>query len=333
MEDRAIIQLDHVSKSFTVRSGIFGGRKNMQVIGDLSLSIGRGEVLCLVGESGCGKTTTGKLIVGLIRPTSGKILFEGKDIWSMNNEEFKNYRKAVQIIHQDPYSSLNPVHRIYNILSAPLFRHRLARNRSEAEEKVLELLDRVDLTPPGDFIYKYPHQLSGGQRQRVAIARSLTLNPKFIVADEAVSMLDVSIRLSIIELLRRLKEEMNVTFLFITHDLAMAKYFGWEGRIAVMYLGRIVEIGPTPRVIENPLHPYTKALLTAIPEADPQVTRNKTPMKLRSLDIPSLLNLPPGCSFNPRCPFWIEGTCDKEVPDMYEPENDHYVSCFLFRGK
>jgi peptide/nickel transport system ATP-binding protein len=251
----------------------------------------------------------------------------------MSKEDFSRYRRAVQIVHQDPYSSLNPVHRIYNILSAPLFRHGIVRSRGEAEEKVLELLGRVDLTPPEDFIYKYPHQLSGGQRQRVAIARSLTLNPRFIVADEAVSMLDVSIRLSVIELLRRLKEEMNVAFLFITHDLAMAKYFGWEGRIAVMYLGRIVEIGPTPRVIENPSHPYTKALLMAIPEADPRITRSKKPMELRSLDIPSLLNLPPGCTFNPRCPFWIEGVCDKEVPEMYEPEKDHYVSCFLFRGK
>jgi peptide/nickel transport system ATP-binding protein len=331
MEDNAIIRLDHVSKFFTVRTGIFGGRKVAQVIGNLSLSIKRGEVLCLVGESGCGKTTTGKLIVGLIKPTLGKVLFEGQDIWNMDGENFRMYRKSVQIIHQDPYSSLNPMHRVYNILSAPLFRHRIVRDRSKGERKVLELLEKVDLTPPEDFIYKHPHQLSGGQRQRVAIARSLTLDPKFIVADEAVSMLDVSIRLSIIDILRRLKNEANVTFLFITHDLAMAKYFGWEGRIAVMYLGRIVEIGPTPRVIENPLHPYTKALLMAIPEADPEITRNKKVMELRSLDIPNLLNLPSGCTFNPRCPFWIEGLCEKEEPSLFEVEKDHYVACHLFR--
>ena len=333
MEDNVIVGLDHVSKFFTVRGGIFGGRKIAQVIGNLSLSIKKGEVLCLVGESGCGKTTTGKLIVGLIKPTFGKVLFEGQDIWTMNGESFKTYRRSVQIIHQDPYSSLNPMHRIYNILSAPLFRHKIVRSKSEAEKKVSELLEKVDLTPPEDFIYKYPHQLSGGQRQRVVIARSLTLDPKFIVADEAVSMLDVSIRLSIIDILRRLKSEANVTFLFITHDLAMAKYFGWEGRIAVMYLGRIVEIGPTPRVIENPLHPYTKALLMAIPEADPEVTRNKKVMELRSLDIPNLLNLPPGCTFNPRCRFWIEGVCEKEEPFLTEVEKAHYVSCHLFRQK
>jgi len=330
MEDNAIISLDHVSKFFTVRSGILGGKKVAQVIGNLSLSIKKGEVLCLVGESGCGKTTTGKLIVGLVKPTSGRILFEGQDIWNMDRETFKTYRRSVQIIHQDPYSSLNPMHRVYNILSAPLFRHKIVRTKSEAEKKVSELLEKVDLTPPEDFIYKYPHQLSGGQRQRVVIARSLTLDPKFIVADEAVSMLDVSIRLSIIEILRRLKSEVNVTFLFITHDLAMAKYFGWEGRIAVMYLGRIVEIGPTPRIIDNPLHPYTKALLMAIPEADPEVTRNKKVMELRSLDIPNLLNLPPGCTFNPRCPFWIEGVCERKEPSLIEVEKDHYVSCHLF---
>jgi len=318
MEDNVIVRLDHVSKFFTVRTSIFGGRKVAQVIGNLSLSIKRGGILCLVGESGCGKTTTGKLIVGLARPTSGKVLFEGQDIWDMDGESFRRYRKSVQIIHQDPYSSLNPMHRVYNILSAPLLRHRIVKDKSEAEKKVLELLEKVDLTPPEDFIYKHPHQLSGGQRQRVVIARSLTLDPKFIVADEAVSMLDVSIRLSIIDILRRLKSEANVTFLFITHDLAMAKYFGWEGRIAVMYLGRIVEIGLTPRVIENPLHPYTKALLMAIPEADPEIT--------------NLLNLPPGCTFNPRCPFWIEGLCEKQEPSLFEPEKDHYVACHLFKG-
>ncbi|MGC8931508.1 MAG: ABC transporter ATP-binding protein [Dictyoglomus sp.] len=325
-----IIELKDVNKFFTVGGGFFNPKKTLRVLENLNLSIRKGEILCLVGESGCGKTTTGKLIAGLIKPTSGEILFYGKDIWKMDKTEFKNYRRSVQIVHQDPYSSLNPVKTIYDILSAPLLKHHIVSSNGICEEKISELLKIVGLTPAEDFIYKYPHQLSGGQRQRVVIARALTLNPEFIVADEAVSMLDVSIRLSIIKLLLSLKENFNMTFLFITHDLAMAKYFGWNGKIAVMYLGRIVEMGPTPRVLENPLHPYTKALLLAVPEADPEVTRNKKVMELRSLDLPSLLNLPPGCRFSNRCPYMEPGKCDKVEPNLYEVEKEHYVACELY---
>jgi len=325
-----IIELKNVSKFFTIGGGLFSQKKTLRVLEDLNLSIKKGEIFCLVGESGCGKTTTGKLIAGLLKPTSGEVLFYGENIWKMNKEKFKKYRKSVQIVHQDPYSSLNPVKTVYDILSAPLLKHHMVRSNGQCEEKISELLKIVDLTPVEDFIYKYPHQLSGGQRQRVVIARALTLNPEFIVADEAVSMLDVSIRLSIIKLLLILKQNFNMTFLFITHDLAMAKYFGWNGKIAVMYLGRIVEIGPTPRVLENPLHPYTKALLLAVPEADPEVTRNKKIMELRSLDLPSLLDLPPGCRFNNRCPYMEPGKCDKIEPNLYEVEPDHYVSCELY---
>lgn len=319
----AIVQLEHVTQRFTWRG------KAVQAVNDVSLSIAEGEIVCLVGESGCGKTTTGKIVAGLLKPTEGRVVFEGKDVWAMSPEEFKHYRRAVQIVHQDPYSSLNPVRTIYKTLSAPLLRHGFARDNREALAKIRELLEIVGLTPPAEFINKYPHQLSGGQRQRVSVARALTVNPRFIVADEAVSMVDVSIRLSLLNMLTGLKEQMGVTFLFITHDLALAKYFVWEGRIGVMYLGQLVEISPTPDLIEHPSHQYTQALLSAIPEADPNLTRNKERIKLRSLDVPSLLNLPAGCTFHPRCPSYKEGLCDRVAPAPLEVTKEHFAVCHL----
>ncbi|MCB0185142.1 MAG: ABC transporter ATP-binding protein, partial [Caldilineaceae bacterium] len=215
---------------------------------------------------------------------------------------------------QDPYASLNPTQTIRQVLIAPLLHHGKAKDRAQAERRALEILEIVDLTPAREFLDKYPHQLSGGQRQRVSVARSLTVEPKFIVADEAVSMVDVSIRVSLLNMLARLKSEFDVTFLFITHDLALAKYFAWEGRIVVMYLGRIVEEGPTKRIITDPRHPYTQALLAAVPEADPEIAKRKRHIELRSAEIPSLLNLPPGCTFHPRCPYAVPGECDVHVP-------------------
>jgi peptide/nickel transport system ATP-binding protein len=222
----------------------------------------------------------------------------------------------VQIIHQDPYASLNPAQTIYHILSYPLFRHKLARNHNQARERVAELLTMVDLTPAGDIIDKYPHQLSGGQRQRVSIARALTTNPSTIIADEAVSMVDVSIRVGLLNMLMDMRTSLNVTIVFITHDLALAKYFAWDGQIAVMYLGRIVEVGRTPDIIGEPQHPYTRVLLSAIPEADPEKTRSKQHIPLRSEDIPRLTELPPGCAFHPRCPWFVDGVCDVQVPQL-----------------
>lgn len=318
-----MLELYHVGRTFKV------GRKLIRVLDDVSFTVNKGEILCLVGESGCGKTTTGKIVAGLLEPTEGEIRFRGKDVWSMKGDTFREYRRAVQIIHQDPYASLNPTQRVSSILSAPLLRHGLARNRKEAREQVLELLKVVDLTPPEDFYNKYPHQLSGGQRQRVSVARALTVHPQFLVADEAVSMLDVSIRVSLLQMLERLRDEMGVAYLFITHDLAVAKYFAWEGRIAVMYLGRIVEIGPTPQIINHPQHPYTKALLSAIPEADPKATRSKERVHLRSLDVPSLLNVPPGCAFHPRCPLYEAGLCDATVPPLQDVGNGVHVACHV----
>lgn len=316
-----LIELEGVSRTFR-QSGC-----TVKAVDNLSLSIAEGEVVCLVGESGCGKTTTGKLIAGLLRPSSGQVRFLGKDIWNMNPAEFQKYRLATQIIHQDPYASLNPAHTVERILSAPLLRHTHGSSEHAARARVRELLRVVDLTPPDDFLDKYPHQLSGGQRQRVSVARALTVNPSFIVADEAVSMVDVSIRVGLLNMLTRLKETLGVTFLFITHDLALAKYFAWEGRIAVMYLGRLIEVARTPRLVNAPVHPYSHALLAAIPEANPRVTRSKARVALRSLDIPSLLHLPSGCAFHPRCPRFEANLCELTVPELADVGDGTRVAC------
>ena len=303
------------------------GKERVTAVDSVSFVIESGETVCLVGESGCGKSTTGRMVAGLLEATSGEVLFEGKNIKQLDSTAFRRYRQSVQIIHQDPYSSLNPTQTIRQILTAPLLRHHKVKPGAAAEKRALELLEVVDLTPARDVIDKYPHQLSGGQRQRVAVARALTVDPKFIVADEAVSMVDVSIRVSILTMLARLKEEFHVTFLFITHDLALAKYFAWEGRITVMYLGRIVEDGPTQRLITDPRHPYTQALLSAVPEADPELAQHKRQIELRGAEIPSLLNLPPGCTFHPRCPYFVPGQCDAAVPPLEALEVGGRVAC------
>ena len=277
-----IIELKQVYRSFK------SGRQIVPVLQDINISVNPLEFLCLVGESGCGKTTTGKIICGLLPPSAGSVNFEGADIASLRGEDYRRFRRRVQIIHQDPYASLNPTQTIAEMLSYPLLRHKLAPNRRGVMQRVRELLDLVDLTPVEDFIGKYPHQLSGGQRQRVSIARALTTEPSVIVADEAVSMVDVSIRIGLLQMMMDLRDRLGVTIVFITHDLALAKYFAWDGRIGVMYLGRVVEIGHTQHIIRDPQHPYTKVLLSAIPEPDPEKTRNKQHIQLRSEDIPRL---------------------------------------------
>lgn len=318
-----IFELRGVHRSFK------SGRQVIKVLQDVNLALQPREILCLVGESGCGKTTTGKIIAGMLAASSGEVLFEGQSVAGLKGDEFNAYRKAVQIVHQDPYASLNPTHNLYRTLSFPLFRHKLVKNHTEARARVLELLDLVDLTPATDFIEKYPHQLSGGQRQRVAIARALTVNPRLIVADEPVSMVDVSIRVSLLNTLTRLQQQLGLTFVFITHDLAVARYFAWEGRIAVMYLGRVVEIGPAPEVTSNPQHPYTRALISSLPEPDPEITRNKERLELRSQDIPSLLRIPGGCAFHPRCPFHIPGKCDVELPQLAATVGTSRAACHV----
>jgi len=322
-----LLRLVDISQTFQSHN------KSVRALDGVSLAIGEGETICLVGESGCGKTTTGKIAAGLRRPTAGQVLFRGRDIWSLKGRDWEEYRNAVQLIHQDPYASLNPSRTIAQTLSAPLFRHGLVRDRRHARERIYQLLELVDLTPIEDFYDKYPHQLSGGQRQRVSIARALTLNPSFLIADEAVSMVDVSIRVSLLKTLALLRERLGVGFLFITHDLAIAKYFAWQGQIGVMYLGRIVEYGPTPQVVSDPGHPYTRALLGAVPEADPILTRSKERLTLQSQNIPSLLNLPPACTFHPRCPLFVEGVCDTIEPALAEYGTGQTVACHITTGK
>ncbi len=317
-----LLALASVSREFHTPEG------TIVAVREVDLEVAGGEALCLVGESGCGKTTTGRLIAGIIRPTRGHVLFEGHDVWEAKGHQRALYRRSVQLVHQDPYASLNPVRTVRQTLTAPLRHHGIARGARDAERRATELLELVELEPADQFLPKYPHQLSGGQRQRVAIARALTVEPRAIVADEAVSMVDVSIRLALLDVLLGLRERLHVAVVLITHDLAVARYFAQRGRIAVMYLGRVVEIGPTESVVGAAAHPYSAALVSAIPEADPDITRTKRRVPLRSAEVPSLLELPPGCAFHPRCPLAEAGLCDALVPDL-RPLADRAVACHV----
>jgi oligopeptide/dipeptide ABC transporter ATP-binding protein len=318
-----IMQLQNLVKEYDTKGGTIRAADNV------TLTLNHGDILCLVGESGSGKTTVARMAAGMITPTEGRVLFEGQDIATMSKAEFKEYRKAVQIIHQDPYASLNPVHTVGDTLRAPLRHHKIAKSKKEATLKAGELLELVDCRPVENFIDKFPHQLSGGQRQRISIARAMTLNPRMIIADESVSMVDVSIRVSLLNTLLKLRNELGVTFLFITHDLAVVKYFAWEGRVGVMYVGEVIEYGRTPQIIGRSMHPYTRALAAAIPEADPDLTRSKNKLHLRSLDIPNLSNLPSGCVFHPRCTFWQQGLCDTKMPPLVDIGNGREVACHV----
>jgi oligopeptide transport system ATP-binding protein len=314
-----ILSLNNIYKKFPVKSE-FGKKLEATAVDGVTLSIARGEALGLVGESGCGKSTLGRLSLRLLQPTSGNVLFEGRNLGALGKEELRALRKSMQIIFQDPFASLNPRMRIQEIITEPLVIHRLAK-KHELEERGVALLGKVGL--PADALRRYPHEFSGGQRQRIGIARSLASNPSFIVADEPVSALDVSVQAQIINLLEDLREEMRLSFLFIAHDLNIVRHF--SDRVVVMYLGKIVEIAPAEDIYRNPSHPYTEALLADIPVADP--TAKKKHILLKG-DIPSPTHIPPGCRFHTRCIYRFE-PCDKIVPRTTDLGNGHFVDCHL----
>ena len=283
----------------------------------------RGEVFSLAGESGCGKTTTGKLLVRLLEPTEGEISFDGEDVTNLKGEELRLLRRKMQIIFQDPYASLNPRMRIGNAVGHPLEIHNLAKG-AEKRKRVLELLEKVGLSPAEQFINLYPHQLSGGQRQRAALSRSIITDPEFVVADEPVSMIDVSLRTTLIDLMLDLQKDLGLTYLFITHDLAVAKYI--SDRIAIMYLGKIVEMGEKGELFSHFLHPYTQALLSAIPVPNPE--RKRETVELKG-EVPSAINIPSGCRFHPRCPKTLD-KCPMNEPVLVNVGKHHFVACHLY---
>lgn len=324
-----LLRLEDVSLIYKERTSLFGEPRNVYAVDGVTLDVLGRKVIALAGESGCGKTTLGKVIVALLKPTAGTILYKGKNLWKLSRREWKESSRSLQMIHQDPYQALNPSKTVFQILGAPIKYHKLVKSGREQRERVDELLSMVGLQPE-TVSEKYPHQLSGGQRQRVVIARAVSLNPELVVADEPVSMIDVSLRIDILDLMLDLRRKFHMGTIFITHDLGLARYFTREGRIIIMYLGNIVEVGPTEDVIQNPLHPYTKALHSVVPIPDPKMAEERKPMALRSLDIPSASNPPSGCKFHPRCPFANE-RCSQERPEMIEVKKNRYVACFTVK--
>ena len=334
MEKNVTLEVHNLVKHFSVKLGFFktlvtSETPKVHAVDGVSFNIKEGEIFGLVGESGCGKTTTGRCLVRLVEPTEGEVVFKGTDLLSLSLEHaFRKLRRKMQIIFQDPYESLNPRMSIYDIVSEPLRIQKVAESEREVVERVNQALEDLDLVPPEEYLYRFPHELSGGQRQRVAIARAFVLRPEFLVADEPVSMLDASIRSEVLKLLLGMQKKFQTSFLYITHDIALSRHMC--DRIGVMYLGKIVEKASTDDLISKPLHPYTQALIAAVPVPDPTARRIEVVIKG---EVPSAINPPPGCRFHTRCPNAMD-ICRKKEPPLVEVGNSNRsVACHLYESK
>ncbi len=325
VKNKTLVEVRNLKKYFPGSSGLFLGKANdVKAVDDVSFEIYEEETLGLVGETGCGKTTVGRTMLHLYEPTAGDTIFDGVNLNEIGERELRRIRSKMQMIFQDPYASLNPRMTVGNIVGAPLEVH-TKKSRKEKRDRVQELLDMVGLNP--DFVNRYPHEFSGGQRQRIGIARALALNPKFVVCDEPISSLDVSIQAQVVNLLEDLQKQLGLTYLFIAHDLSMVRHI--SDRMAVMYLGKIVELADRDEIFLNSLHPYTQALMSAVPVPDPDLAENKKRTILKG-DIPSPANPPVGCNFNTRCPVAQE-ICFKEEPEYLEVKENHWVACHLVK--
>jgi oligopeptide transport system ATP-binding protein len=322
-----LIEVRNLTKYFEISRGIMGRHKDyVQAVDGVTFTIGKGETLGLVGESGCGKSTTGRTLIRLYKPTGGEIIYNGVDLGSLSQKELVPYRKKIQMIFQDPYASLNSRMTVGDIIGESMEIHHLARGQ-ERQKKIYELLERVGLSK--DHASRYPHEFSGGQRQRIGIARALAVDPEFIICDEPISALDVSIQAQVVNMLEDLQKELGLTYLFIAHDLSMVKHI--SDRIGVMYLGKLVEIANRNELYDAPLHPYTQALLSAIPIPDPEVSKQSRRIILEG-DVPSPINPPSGCRFRTRCAHAME-RCALEEPEIREVRPGHFVACHLMEDR